>query len=500
MLRKSWISQAPTLRIAAIVVILFAGAGMTTPADAARDLVLVGGRVMDPETQLDAVRNVVIEDGRITAITTERPSGGTTIDVSGLVVAPGFIDLHAHGQDMVSNRFQAADGVTTSMDLEIGMFPVKAWYESRKGEALINYGVTVSHVAARYAALEGGDRSDLIAFNEAAFGCDSAREPATDQEVDGILTLLEEGLREGALGVGFGITYTPGSTHREIFRAFRMAAGQGAPVFVHMRSSALMGGDRLAPIQEVLANAAATGASLHIVHINSSTDESARAAIELIRAAREGGLDVTTESYPYTAGSTLIESALFDNWNSDYSLLQWAATGERLTAETYKHYREQGGMVIIHGRSEETSEWLVRQSDIIVASDGISFRNGPAHPRGAGTYSKILGYYVRERKALDLMTALRKMTLMPARRLESIAPQMKRKGRVQVGADADLTIFDPGTVRDKATYTDSMQFAVGIRQVLVGGELVVRDGELVEGVAPGQPIYGSAGKPTARTR
>ena len=117
-----------------------------------------------------------------------------------------------------------------------------------------------------------------------------------------------------------------------------------------------------------------------------------------------------------------------------------------------------------------------------MASDGVTFRDGPAHPRGAGCYTKVLGFYVRERKALDLMKALRKMTLLPAQRLESIAPQMKRKGRVQVGADADLTLFDPEMVRDRATYTDSMQFAQGIRHVLVAGEFVIRDGELVEGV------------------
>jgi dihydroorotase len=290
--------------------------------------------------------------------------------------------------------------------------------------------------------------------------------------------------------VGFGITYTPGATHGEILAAFGRAASLEAPVFVHMRASRRMGGDKLAPIQEVLANAAATGAPLHIVHINSSTDEDAKPAIALIRAARDRGVDVTTESYPYTAGSTLIESALFDGWPGDYGNLQWAATGERLNEESFRRYREEGRWVIIHGRREETNEWIVAQPDVIVASDGISFQEGPAHPRGAGCYARILGHYVRDRGALDLMTALGKMSLQPARRLEGIAPQMKRKGRVQVGADADLTIFDPATVRSRATYSDSMQMSEGIEYVLVGGIPVVRKGELVEGITPGQPIYG----------
>ena len=474
------------------IVLALALSGLAAvPSSAAEDLILVGGRVMDPETGLDAVRHVVIRDGRIIAITQEPPAGGTHLDASGLVVAPGFIDLHAHGQDLVSNRFQAADGVTTAMDLEIGYYPIADWYRSREGQALINYGATASHVITRYAVMEikhPGD--DLYGFFKDAFGSDTVREQTTGGQLDDLLLRLRRGLRAGALGIGFGITYTPGATHHEIFKAFSVAAELEAPVFVHVRASSRMGNDKLAPLQEVLADSAATGASLHIVHLNSSTDESARDAMELIRAARENGIDVTTEAYPYTAGSTLIESALFDDWQGDYGNLQWAATGERLTEETYKRYRKEGGMVILHGRREETNEWIVQQPDIIVASDGITFRDGPAHPRGAGCYSRVLGYYVRERGALDLMTALKKMTLLPAQRLESIAPQMKRKGRVQEGADADLVLFDPETVRDRATYTDSMQYAAGIRHVLVGGEFVVRDGAVLEGVAPGQPVYG----------
>lgn len=474
------------------IVVCFFGLLALPGAGRAQELVILNGRVMDPETGLDAVRHVAVEGGRIVAVTSETPRGETVIDAAGLVVAPGFIDLHAHGQDPVSNRFQAADGVTTAMELEIGVWPVARWYESRRGRALIHFGATASHVVARYAAIRGDldVEGELGRYWQDAFGSDTARRAATGEEIEGTLARLEQGMHEGALGFGFGITYTPGASHEEIFRAFSAAGELEAPVFVHVRAADRMGGDRLGPIQEVLADAVAAGASLHVVHLNSSTDESAQAALALIRAARARGVDVTTESYPYTAGSTLIQSALFDDWHGDYSTLQWAATGERLTEETFRRYREQGGAVIIHGRSEVTNEWLVSQPDVMVASDGISFANGPAHPRGAGTYSRILGHYVRERGALDLMTALRKMTLLPAQRLEAIAPQMQRKGRVQVGADADLTVFDPQTILDRATYTDSMQFSAGVRFVLVGGEPVVRDGKLVEGVAPGQPIVG----------
>lgn len=466
---------------------------MATTAHAFADtLAIVGGRVMDPESGLNAIRHVLIEDGRIIDISEAVPTADRTLDATGLVVAPGFIDLHAHGQDLPSNRFQAADGVTTALELEIGTWPIQRFYEARRGNALLNYGSTVSHVVARHAAVEGREdvTTDLMIYFQSAFGTPSAREPISETELSYALELMREGMRQGALGFGFGITYTPGASHGEIYQAFAAAAELEAPVFVHMRGANHMGGDLLAPIQEVIANALATGASLHIVHLNSSTDESARPALAMIRGAREAGLDITTESYPYTAGSTLIQSALFDNWQSDYGLLQWAATGERLTQETFETYRAEGGAVIIHGRSEATNAWLVSQPDVIVASDGISFALGAAHPRGAGTYAKVLGHYVRETKALDLMTALAKMTLLPARRLEAIAPAMQRKGRVQVGADADLTIFDPDKIIDKATYLDSMQFSEGIEHVLVNGVAVVTEGNPVDGVYPGQPVFG----------
>ena len=455
-------------------------------------LAIIGGRVMDPESGLNAIRHVLIEDGRIVDISESLPDADRTLDATGLVVAPGFIDLHAHGQDLPSNRFQAADGVTTALELEIGTWPIQRYYEMRKGNALLNYGSTVSHVVARHAAVEGREdvTTDFMTYFQSAFGTPSAREPISDTDLSYALELMREGMRQGALGFGFGISYTPGASHGEIYQAFAAAAELEAPVFVHMRDANRTGGDLLAPVQEVISNALATGASLHIVHLNSSTNESARPALAMIRGAKKAGLDITTESYPYTAGSTLIQSALFDNWQGDYNLLQWAATGERLTRKTFEKYRAEGGAVIIHGRSEATNTWLVSQPDVIVASDGISFALGAAHPRGAGTYAKVLGHYVRETQALDLMTALAKMTLLPARRLEAIAPAMQRKGRVQVGADADLTIFDPDKIIDKATYLDSMQFSEGIEHVLVNGVAVVTEGNLVEGVYPGQPVFG----------
>ena len=468
------------------------------------DLLVTDGRVMDPETGLDGVANVAVRDGTIVAVGDERPEAREVLDATGLVVAPGFVDLHAHGQDPESRRYQARDGVTTAMELEIGVYPVDAWYAEREGRALINYGATVSHQGARREAFGAmvTARNDEGTFTLGRGGA-YLYEEASEEEVRRVARLMQAGLDQGALGFGFGVAYTPGASHEEIWRLFAAAAERGAPVFIHLRSAGAFGSrEAIAPFQEAIANAAATGASLHIVHMNSSAGESAPAALELMRGARAQGVDVTTEAYPYTASASLIESALFDGWRGRspgyYARLQWVETGERLTEESFGRYREQGGWVITHGRSETTNEWIVAQPDVIAASDGIPFTEGRSHPRGAGTFARILGHYVRDRGALSLMDALRKMTLLPAQRLEQVTPQMAAKGRVQAGADADLTLFDPETVIDRATYDAPDRYSDGIRHVLVGGTFVVRDGDLVEETFPGRPILGSASSEAAR--
>jgi dihydroorotase len=213
--------------------------------------------------------------------------------------------------------------------------------------------------------------------------------------------------------------------------------------------------------------------------------------IAMVKGAQEHGLDVTTECYPYTAGSTALQSAIFDSgWQENmgitYKDVQWAATGERLTAETFEQYRKEGGIVVIHSIPEEAARTAVANPIVMIASDGMPITGAKVHPRGQATFSRVLGHYVREEKALDLMTALRKMTLMPAQRLEKRAPAFKDKGRLRVGSDADVTIFDPARIIDKATFDEPLQYSDGIPFVLVNGVVVVKDGQLVNGVRPGR--------------
>ena len=466
----------------------------TSAQEKAFDMVITNGRVMDPESGLDAVRNVGISGGKVRAISSSVLKGKQTIDAKGLVVAPGFIDLHEHGQEPKNYQFQAHDGVTTSLELEAGTNHVAEWYAQREGKALINFGVSIGHIPIRTQVV-GHVTGDLSSSVTRPINAEAAmHREATPEEIEEMKELIDTGMRQGALAEGMGINYTPGASRWEIVEMFRLAAKYNAPVHVHLRYGGLIEPETgLSAIEEVIAAAAATGAPLHVVHITSMGLRNTPQLIAMVEGARQRGLDVTTECYPYTAGSTSLQTAIFDpGWQQrmgiDYKDVQWAETGERLTAKTFEKYRKQGGIVVIHSIPEEATRTAVSNPMVMIASDGMPITGPKVHPRGQGTFSRVLGHYVREKKALDLMTALRKMTLMPAQRLEKRAPVFKDKGRIRVGADADITIFDPNRVIDKATYEKPLQYSEGIQFVLVNGVAVVKDGKVVDGVFPGRAV------------
>jgi len=448
------------------------------------DIVLSGGRVMDPESGLDAVRNVGIQGNKIAGISTTPLQGKVRVDATGSVVAPGFIDLHSHGQTPENYRYKAMDGVTTALELEVGVSPVGDWYAAREGKALINFGASSGHIAARMTVMK--DSGDFLPRDAAM------NRRATPEEQKAVAATVQKGMDEGALGMGLGLAYTPSATHEEILNLFYLAAQWKRPVFVHVRDSGTSTPGIFESLQEVIADAAASGAALHIVHINSMAQRKTAEAFHMIEGARARGLDVTTEAYPYVAASTRLESAVFEpGWQekqgATYSDLLWVPSGERLTPESFERYRKQGGPVVIFMNTEEMVRLAVANPIVMIASDG-GLTNGKGHPRSAGTYARVLGKYVREDKALSLMDAIRKSSLMPAQRLESMSPQMRQKGRIRAGADADISVFDPVSVIDKATYESPAQYSEGFRYVLVGGTFVVRDGKLQPGVAPGQAI------------
>jgi hypothetical protein len=453
------------------------------------DLVLEGGRVMDPETGLNAVRNVGIRDGKIARISSEPLNGRRTIHATGLVVSPGFIDLHQHGQDLTSQRVKAFDGVTTALEMEIGAPDVAQFLKFKEGHSLIHYGTAASYVAARSlifgAPLPLGDILPKTG-------------PATDQhatpeQIESIRQRLRAELDAGGLAVGMGIQYTPGATRLEVIDMFRLAAERSLPVYTHIRSAGrIEPGSAIESVSEVIGASAITGAPLHIVHINSSCLRDSLECLSMVEGARARGIDVTTEAYPYVAGMTAVNSAVFspgwqDRMGISYGDLLIPETGERLTKERFDelHNSTTAQWVVIFGNPQEVVDKVIQHPLVMIASDGVE-----GHPRNAGTYSRVLAQYVREKQTLTLMDALRKMTLMPAQMLERSTPAARQKGRLQEGADADIVVFDPGTISDRSTFTKPMEPSTGVHYLVVGGTLLIDQGKLVPDIFPGRALLG----------
>ncbi len=454
------------------------------------DLVIEGGRVIDPETGLDGVRNVGVRDGKIVRVTSEALSGRRVVHAGGLVVAPGFIDLHQHGQDMASQRVKALDGVTSALELEIGAPDVAQFLKSKEGHSLIHYGTSASHVAAR-AAVFG---APLPASGQILPKSGPATDlPATPEQIEAIQQRLRAELDAGGLAIGMGIQYTPGATRLEVIDMFRLAAERGLPVYTHMRSAGRVEpGSAIEAVSEVIGAAAITGASLHIVHINSTCLRDSLECLSMVEGARARGLDVTTEAYPYIAGMTAVNSALFNpGWREklgiDYGDLVLPDTGEHLTKQRFDelHNSSTTQWVLVFANTQEMVDKVIPHPLVMIASDGAE-----GHPRNAGTYSRVLAQYVREKGTITLMDAIRKMSFMPAEMLERSTPAARQKGRLQEGCDADIVVFDAATISDRSTFEKPMEPSVGVRYLVVGGTVVVDEGKIVPDVFPGRALLG----------
>ncbi|MBN19468.1 MAG: D-glutamate deacylase [Chloroflexi bacterium] len=461
-------------------------------------IVLLNGRIIDPESESDYVGNLGIDNGRIQYLGKESIKGDKEINISGLVIAPGFIDLHSHGQDRENYFLQASDGVTSALELELGTDDVNSWYEARSKMSPINYGVSIGHIPVRMVAMQDdayvnikgqefkGDTVILPVGN-------AAYKEASPNDISLIKSMIANGLDQGAVCVGLGIAYTPGASWWEIIEVFRVAASFNAVCHVHMRGwGASPGNDAIQGLSELIAASSITGASLHLVHINSSGNVMVPKLLSMIKDASSKGLDITTECYPYAAGMTGIEAPLFDEgWQEktgmDYKNLEWPETGERLNKEAFQKYRSKGGMVILHSMSQDVVDMAVESDITMIATDGY-IKNGKGHPRTTGSYSMILGKYVREMKTLSLIEAIRKMSFMPAKRLEKLVPGMKNKGRIKIGADADLVIFNPDTIIDRSSYKHPSKKSEGIIHLIVNGKFVIENKKIDYSVNFGQAI------------
>jgi dihydroorotase-like cyclic amidohydrolase len=488
------------------------------------DLVLRGGRVIDPESGLDAVRDVAVADGRIAAVGTDLPPGRPQADVTGQVVTAGFIDLHSHVTDLGGLRLQAMDGVTTALELEAGVTPVAEAYRRAAAQGRpVNYGFATSWALARMEAVAGLPPDASLGAFMARISDPAWQRPAEPAQVSELLARLSADLADGALGIGVLLGYAPAASPAEYLRVAGLAAEAGVPTFTHARDLIEMVPGTLADgAEEIVRAAAQTGAHMHYCHVNSTSQRHVDRVLELVARAQAAGSRVTTEAYPYGSGMTGIGAAFLaperlGERGLTPSSLTYAPTGERVaSAARLRELRQAdpGGLVIIDLLSEDdpADRALLMRSltfpGAVVASDAmpLTWTAPPAdplawplpstaitHPRTAGTFSRALrlltrGGPVSRGGPLSLAQALAKCSLEPARLLEGRVPAMRGKGRLQAGRDADIVVFDPATVTDRANYRQSTRPSTGIRHVLVNGTFVVRDGGIAADARPGRPV------------
>ncbi|MGV9295349.1 MULTISPECIES: amidohydrolase family protein [Amycolatopsis] len=484
---------------------------------------LRGGRVIDPATGFDGTADVLVSDGEVIAVGPGLPSADdqVEIDVAGYIVGPGFIDLHSHVHTIAGQRLQAMDGVTTALDLEAGLMPVeRAYAEAAAAGRPLHYGFSASWGSARAKVLAGIEPDANINTGLSVLGNPAWQRSSSKTELAAWLSLVEGELAAGALGVGVLLGYAPASDPAEFLALAKLAKQAEAPTYTHVRE--LVEVDPGTPAdgsEEIAIVAAETGAAMHHCHVNSTSGRHIDRVLAALESGRSAGSRVTVEAYPYGAGSTAVGAAFISperlkmkGLNPSRVIL--LETGERIADEgrlLQVRAETPGAPCILEFLDEDdpTDRTLLHQAlafpDSIVASDAmpVYWQNGAnestewplppggaTHPRTAGTFSKSLRLMVREAGVWTWLEAFRRCSYLPARVLDEVAPGARTKGRLNVGADADIVVLDPATITDTATYFDATRPAVGVRHLFVAGTPVVRDGQLLTDAFPGQPLRG----------
>ncbi len=460
--------------IAILSLIVYCAASQGLPYD----LVIANGRVINPETKLDSTLNVGIRRGVIEAVTSRHLSGKKTIDATGLVVAPGFIDILSYNPNPTGVWNKLADGVTTNLAMHGGTSNPKVWYANyeRQHEPL-NFGASFFYTEAR-------NQFNLTRYQHAA-----------KEQIQKILAMAERAIKAGCLGISFSLEYVPGITPEEIIPLMELAKQYGLPVFFHARYSDMEEpGTNIDALNEIIGYARKTGASVHIDHINSTGGTfSMQQSLKMLQDARDSGLDITACTYPYDFWGTYLNSARFDKgWQQRFHItyhdLQISGTGERLTEQSFRKFQREGKLAVAYAIPDDDIVKSLQSPFVMIGSDAILGSGYNNHPRASGAFSRTIGVYARERRVIPLMDAIAKMTIMPAERLANKCGAMKKKGRISVGADADITVFDYSKISDRSTVEHPEYQSVGIEYVIVGGDIVKDKNGLKKNVRAGRAI------------
>lgn len=496
----------------------------TEPALAAQDmiekfeLVINNGRVLDPESGLDATRSIGIRNGKIAAISKSPLAGKSVINAGGDIVGPGFIDFHAHGDSLLSGRLQAFDGVTTAIEGEVGQLPVSKAYENAAAQGrATNYGWTASWGLARMQVLGGITPDGTLASQIEGRKNKKWVQTASPKQEDAILALVEESLDQGALGIGLITGYAPEARHEEIQKVSRMAARHQVPIMTHQRfwGGSDPGGD-VAAVQEIIANAITTGAHWYVSHISLATVKTTQS---MIAAAKAKGANIHIEALAAETGSTFLgaeflapeELPQFSRGFVPSDILYYGKPIPNEDELVRLRQQDPSALIfLLHRDSVNNLEHRAAQKQsfdfpgTVLASDGMPWmdRQGNfipgdtwplpeeawAHPRSQATYTKFLELWVREWQEFTLMDAFRLGAYNPAKALEDDVPALKNKGRIKVGADADLVIFDLDNIKVKATLQNPLPHSEGMSYVIVNGTPVIKNGELDIDAKPGRPV------------
>jgi dihydroorotase len=442
------------------------------------DLVIKGGRVIDPESGFDHVADVGVDGGTITQISDSSLQGRKVVDAAGKVVAPGFIDLLSYDPNPYGIWFKVADGVTTNLAMNgVGSEAAK-WFEKyAKAAPPVNYGAAFDEPWAR-----------------AKLGVEPGK-AASAAQISQLAAQVEQSLRDGYIGIDAEPEFTPGIDTAEIVALSKTAAKFGVPVFFRGRySDPDPPGTNAETIDEIVAAARTSGAAVNVDDIISTGGLfTMKQSLDAIDKARSQGVDISASTYPYDFWGAYMASNRFNpGWQKRYRInfgdIQLAGAGERVTEQTFDRYRHDNRLAVVFGVPDDDLQASLRGQLVTISSDSMLEPGNNNFPRGAGSFSRVLGKYVRDEEVLTLQDALAKITILPATRVERGAPAMRKKGRLQIGADADITIFDLDTVIDKATVENPAQEPVGILWVIVNGAVVKDPSGLHKDVLAGKPV------------